>query len=200
MKTLIAVPCMDTTPVGFTHSLAVLKKEGEVTLSMLSGSLIYESRNKLAKQALKHDYVLWLDSDMMFPDDLLTRMLKHMEDTEIVTGLYLRRATPFSPVIFKSYHETEGGLEWEDYEDYPKDSVFEVAGMGFGCVMMRKEVLLDVALNYHDWFLPIKGCGEDISFCYRARELGHKIYCDSSIKCGHVGHLIIDESIWETMK
>lgn len=193
---------MDSNPIGFTHSLAVLKKEGDVTLSMLSGSLVYESRNKLAKQAVTMgmDYVMWFDSDMIFPEDTLLRMLEHMKDKEIVSGLYFKRATPFSPVIYKSYTETEEGLEWEDYLDYPKNEVFEVAGMGFGCVMMKTEVLLDLALNYKAWFQPIKNCGEDMSFCYRAKELGHKIYCDSSIKCGHMGHLMIDESVWETMK
>ena len=202
MKTLIAVPCMDFTPVGFTHSLAVLKKEGEVTLSMMSGSLVYESRNKLAKQALSMgaDYILWLDSDMVFPDDTLIRMLEHMKDKEIVTGLYFRRAAPFTPVLLKSYKEKETIIEWEEYPDYPKDSVFEVAGMGFGCVMMRTDLLYDLGLNYQAWFQPIKNCGEDMSFCFRAKELGHKIYCDSTIKCGHVGHMVIDENIWETMK
>lgn len=202
MKTLIAVPCMDSVPVGFAHSLAVLKKEGDVTLSMLSGSLVYESRNKLCKQALTMgaDYILWLDSDMVFPDDTLLRMLQHMKDKEIVSGLYFRRAAPFTPVLLKSYEDNGETIEWEDYTDYPKDSIFEVAGMGFGCVMMKTELLYDLSLNYHAWFQPLKNCGEDMSFCYRARELGHKIYCDSTIKCGHVGHLVIDESIWETMK
>lgn len=202
MKTLIAVPCMDMNPVGFTHSLAVLKKEGDVVLSMLSGSLVYESRDKLVRQAISigADYVMWFDSDMIFPDDTLIRMHEHMKDKEIVSGLYFRRAAPFTPCIFKSYEEHENTISWEDYNDYPKDSVFEIAGMGFGCVMMKTEILYDLALNYQAWFSPFKNCGEDISFCFRAKELGHKIYCDSSIKCGHVGHLVVDETVWETMK
>lgn len=202
MKTLIAVPCMDTNPIGFTHSLAVLKKEGDVVLSMLSGSLVYESRNKLAKQAISlgADYIMWFDSDMVFPDDTLLRMLEHMKDKEIVSGLYFRRANPFTPVLFKSYKEKEMSIEWEDYNDYPKDSVFEIAGCGFGCIMTKTEVFLDLALNYRQFFEPYKSSGEDMSFCFRAKELGHKIYCDSTIKCGHMGHLMIDENIWETMK
>ena len=29
---------------------------------------------------------------------------------------------------------------------------------------------------------------EDLSFCYRARNIGTKIYCDSRIKFGHIGN------------
>lgn len=202
MKTLIAIPCMDTNPIGFTHSLARLNKVGECTLSMLSGSLVYESRNKLAKQALTlgTDYILWLDSDIIFPEDTLERMIKHMENgLEIVSGLYFRRAAPFSPVLFKSYEEQERVIKWENYDDYPKDSLFEIAGCGFGCLCMKTEILYDLALNYQDFFTPYKASGEDISFCFRARELDHKIYCDSTIKCAHTGYTNIDESVWETI-
>ena len=193
---------MDSNPVGFTHSLAALDKTGDCVLSMLSGSLIYESRNKLAKQAITQqaDYIMWLDSDMIFPKDTLTRMIQHMEDGyEIVSGLYFRRAAPFSPVLFKSYKEEENIIVWDHYDEYPKDSMFEIAACGFGCVMVKTEVLLDLALNYQNWFMPYKNCGEDMSFCYRAKELGHKIYCDSTIKCGHVAHMVVDEGVWQTL-
>jgi len=195
MKTLIAVPCMDMVAAPFAQSLATLKKEGECLMSFMVGSLVYESRNKIAAQALvaKTDYVLWLDSDMTFPQDLIPRMIKHMEDgKEIVTGLYFRRRSPFTPVLFKKL-----GKESEDYPDYPRDSVFEVEGCGFGCVMLKTAVLEDVMLNKHNWFEPIEKFGEDLSFCIRARELGHKIYCDSSIKCGHVGQLIVNEDVYQ---
>jgi hypothetical protein len=37
------------------------------------------------------------------------------------------------------------------------------------------------------------GFGEDISFCLRVKELGKKMYCDSSVKMGHVGQFVYDE-------
>ena len=204
MKTLIAVPCMDMVAAPFAQSLATLTKEGECLVSFLIGSLIYESRNTLCKQVITHDcdYVLWLDSDMVFEPNILQKMLKHMEDgRDIVTGLYFRRRPPFTPVIFKdiTFDEDEHG-HVEGYEDYPEDELFEVAACGFGCVMLRKEVLLDLLLNYRTWFNPMYGAGEDIAFCVRARELGYKIWCDPSIKLGHYGASIINEEIFKAGK
>ena len=199
MKTLIAVPCMDSVAAPFAQNLAAMQKDGECFVSFIIGSLIYESRNNLAKQALaaKADYVLWLDSDMVFPGDIMPRMHKHMaEGKDIVTGLYFRRRPPFTPVLFKELGLKDGVGTHEKYDDYPKDTVFEIAGAGFGCLMLKTEVLEDVMLNYQDWFGPMGGFGEDLSFCLRAKELGYKIWCDSTIKCGHVGQLIVDESVY----
>ena len=42
-------------------------------------------------------------------------------------------------------------------------------------------------------FMPVGGFGEDLSFCLRAREAGLKLYCDSRVRCGHVGNVIFNE-------
>ena len=66
MKTLIAIPCMDMVATGFCQSLAMLRKVGEVAITHVSGSLIYDSRNKVAIKAIELGcyYVLWFDSDI----------------------------------------------------------------------------------------------------------------------------------------
>ena len=199
MKTLIAVPCMDQVAAPFAHSLACLKRVGECMISFQMSSLIYDSRNSFCKQAISAnvDYVLWLDSDMTFPADTLERMVKHMEDgRDIVTGLYFRRRRPFSPVLYK---ELVGGDEprWTEFDKLPAEGeLFEVAGCGMGCCMMRKDILVDVALNYKTWFTPIEHFGEDLAFSLRARELGYKMWCDPTIKLGHIGQVIVNETAW----
>ena len=68
-KILICVPTMDMVAAGFAQSLAMLQKGGHETAIMFEvGSLIYEARNKLARQAIKMgaDYTMWFDSDMIF--------------------------------------------------------------------------------------------------------------------------------------
>lgn len=199
MKTLIAIPCMDQVEARFMACLALLEKPGEVTVATQIGSLIYDSRNNLAKAALNcnADYVLWLDSDMVFQKDVLSRLLEHAENgLDIVSGLYFRRAAPFSPVLFKELMQDGKPTQAKDFNDYPRDSLFEVAGCGFGCVLMNTDVLLEMALEFGQWFNPTDGFGEDLSFCNRAKTLGYKIWCDSRIKLGHVGHLIVDEDVF----
>ena len=204
MKTLIAVPCMDQVAAPFAQNLAAMEKKGEVFVSFLIGSLIYESRNTLAKQAIatKADYVMWLDSDMTFAPDTMTRLQQHMEEgKDIVTGLYFRRRPPFTPVLFKTLERIdEDSAKHENYDDYPESGLFEIGGCGFGCVMTRTSVLEDVFLNYHKCFDPVCSIGEDLAFCLRARELGYKIHCDSTIKCGHVGQLVVDESVYRSVQ
>lgn len=202
MKTLIAVPCMDEVATPFAMSLATLTREGECVISMVANSMIYDSRNKIAAQAIEAgaDYVMWIDSDMTFLPDTLQRMLRHMEDgKDFVTGLCFRRKSPFEPVLFKTL-EWDGTPTCEKYNKYPKDSVFEVAGCGFGCVMTRTTVIADVLASGEPLFTPLQGVGEDLSFCFRARKLGYKIFCDSTIKCGHVGQILINEAFYEQFR
>lgn len=108
---------MDLVPAQFANSLAQMTSYG-IEDTMVStrfniGSLIYSSRNQLASKALEDgaDYVLWLDSDMVFNPTTLLLLLKDIEEgADFVTGVYYRRTAPFSPVIFK---ELEGRFSSE---------------------------------------------------------------------------------------
>ena len=193
-KILICVPCMDMVASGFAQSLAVLQKGGNETAIMFEcGSLIYDARNKLAKQAIKMqaDYTMWLDSDMIFKPDTMVRLLEH--NAPIVSGAYFRRSPPYHLVAFdKCDTETR---EWTDLP-LPTETV-KCGGVGFGCVLVRTDVLFEVAAKYKTWFEPMNGFGEDLSFCYRARECGFDILLDPTITCGHVGHIVVNEDFYK---
>ena len=199
-RTMIAVPCMDQVPALFCQSLAMLKKVGQVSVAFQIGSLIYTSRNNLATKALQSeaDYVLWLDSDMVFEPDLLERMFAVMEehDLDILTGLYFRRVNPYSPVLFDRLEMQRGVCEWSNFKSLP-DELFEVGGCGFGCVLMKTDVFIDVQARHHAMFDPILGTGEDLAFCWRARDVGYKIMCDPSIVVGHVGNIIVNDKFYK---
>lgn len=202
MNILIAVPSMDSVPAVFAQSLAMLKKVGNCAVAFQVGSLVYESRNDLAKYAVQSeaDYVLWLDSDMMFEPELLEKMMATLEehDLDILTGIYYRRRHPFSPVLMKKLSIAENNFcEYENFNAYPEDGIFEVEGIGFGCVLMKSDVLMDIKATYNDWFSPFGRVGEDLSFCWRARQTGHKIYADPSIQLGHCGQQIITKEFYE---
>lgn len=200
-KILIAIPCMDMVSARFAQSLATLKKVGKCTVSFLMGSLVYDSRNKLAGYALEMeaDYILWLDSDMVFQPDTLERMMDTMNKhphIDILSGLYFRRTTPFTPVLFNKLERDGETLVFEDVKEVP-DDLFEVAGCGFGCVLMKTDCLFDIGIN---WFTPFVDAGEDCAFCMRAREKGYKIYCDPNISLGHMGYAPITKDFYLAMK
>jgi len=199
MKTLICVPCMDQVPALFCQSLAMLLRVEDTSVAFQIGSLIYSSRNQLAARAIKleADYVLWLDSDMTFMPDTLQRMHRQMAENnlDILSGLYFRRVRPFTPVLFDKLVCDGEDKGFTEFETIPP-ALFEAGGIGFGCVLMKTDVFLDVQSKFGCMFDPINGFGEDLSFCWRARECGHKIYVDPTLMCGHVGHQVITKDTY----
>ena len=193
-KILICVPSMDMVATGFAQSLAMLQKGGNETAIMFEvGSLIYEARNKLAKQAIAMgaDYTMWFDSDMLFKPDTMIRLLAH--DATMVSGAYFRRSPPYHLVAFDECNaETR---KWTDLP-LPTETV-NGGGVGFGCVLIKTEVLFEVAARYKTWFEPFNGFGEDLSFCWRARQCGYDILLDPTITCGHVGHIVVNEDFYK---
>lgn len=203
MKVFIAVPCMDQLPARFCQSLAMLQRAGDTVVGFEIGSLVYFSRNNLAKAAIKAeaDWVLWLDSDMTFPPDLLQRMLKTCEENglDFLSGLYFRRNPPYSTVLYDRLEATDKGASYTTLESVP-DGLFEIGGCGFGGVLMKTDVLMDVMGKFKRIFDPLDGLGEDLSFCWRARQCGYKLYCDASLEMGHVGYAEITRADFEAWR
>ena len=154
-----------------------------------------QSRNKSAM----------FDSDMVFRPDTLERMMAVLDEhpeIDVLSGLYFRRGQPFSPVLFKTLEVNEQGtLDWSDYEELPNE-LFEIAGCGFGCVLMRTDMLLDIAGKEGGgrWFTPIADAGEDCAFCIRARREGYKIYCDPTVDCGHMAYTPVTKDFWKAIR
>ena len=90
--------------------------------------------------------------------------------------------------------------EFENYEDPPQDELFEVAGCGFGCVLMKTDLIRQVYKKFGRLFSPIGEVGEDLSFCWRARQCGYKLICDPTIELGHVAHTMVTKSFYLNYK
>ena len=207
MKILIGIPCMDKVDTFFMSSLLGLIRTGEIHFDIKKGSMIFDARNEIAVDAITQeaDRVLMIDSDMRFDRDLMERMSARIDQgCEMVCGLFFKRVIPTMPVIYNQLeppildHVTGEKIKRvAAYTDYPKDSLFEVEGCGFGAVMMTKSLIKDVWDAYRQPpFMPLEWCGEDMAFCYKARQLGRKIWCDSSIKVGHIGQIEFGEQTW----
>ena len=185
MKTLIAIPCFDEMDAGFVQCLVDMKTVGETRILVLSGSLVYEARERLADFAIQngYDHVLWLDSDIMFHDTLMLDMVA--QDKDIVTGIVAARRPPYYPMIFR-----KEGDELKPIMEFGT-KLIPVDMTGFGAVLMKTEVLQKMFDEFHTCFQPVPGFGEDFSFCARAKQLGYQIYADPNIEIGHIGKTII---------
>ena len=207
MKTLICVPCMDMIPTEFFVSAMKLRRPNTI-LAVVRSSLIYDARNQLARRAVQDgfDRTLWLDSDMVFEPDLFEKLSARLDEgKEMVTGLYFTRKIPIQPVIFDKcgyYEQEDGGIVpfASSFKEYPRDTMFKVEGCGFGGVMVSTDLIKRVADRFGLPFSPMLGLGEDLSFCGRVAEVGGEIWCDSTIKMGHVGYSMFTENVYLTQK
>ena len=201
MRYLIAVPSHEMVHAKFTWALMELDKPENTAFTNITNTLIYSARNSIAQNAVKYgfDRVMWFDSDMVFAPDTMIRLAEDMDQGyEFVSGLYFSRQEPIRPIIHKEVNWKIKDDGWIDssaelYWDYPKDSLFEIAACGFGCCMTSVPLLKRMCDKYGSPFYPLMGMGEDTTFCFRAKQDGEKIYCDSRIKCGHVGQYTYEE-------
>ena len=192
MKLLIAVPTYDYMHYQFVDCLTKLIRKldaDKVKFKVVfqGGTLVYVGRDKLAREAVKGGYthVLWLDSDMIFTEDLLDDLMFSGKD--FVTGIAHGRRAPHCSCIFK---EIWPGVDrWEGHE-YPS-SAFKIGGCGFACVLVSTKIIEAVWDRNGTAFFPMRELGEDLAFCKRATELGYEIWCEPSVWLGHIGHITV---------
>lgn len=204
MKTLIAIPCMNMVHTTFMCCFKDLDFPKETAYMVTRNTLIYTARNRIALNAIKmgFDRVLWLDSDTIFESDTLFRLSEDMDKgIDYVSGLYFMRQVPTSPVVYSDVWwnvQPDGNVQTGNtaFFDYPKDTLFEIAGSGFGCVMTSVELLKDVCEKYGNPFTPLMGMSEDMAFCWRVKQIGRKMFCDSRVKVGHSGEIVFDEDMY----
>ena len=132
----------------------------------------------------EYDYIMWIDSDIIFEPEDFFKLFKHEKD--IVSGLYLRQPRGGTlndiPVEYACLKESNKTLMTTDVGG----ELITVFGNGLGWMLIKKGVFEKTAFP---WFGPIiTGLdfnGEDVAFQMRAKEAGFDSYVDSSIVVGH---------------
>lgn len=206
MKIIIAMPCLDKIETQTVRSMFSLERpEGcDVSVEFMESSLVYLSRDRLSVIALEEraDYILFLDSDMVFQPDLLKALLEDAESgKDLVTGLCFRRRPEYNPAIWKRIRMgLPGESVIEEFDDYPEGELFEVDGAGMAAMLIRATVLKEIFETQKALFAPIPGYGEDVSFCLRARKAGFTIWCDSRVKVGHIATTIVTDETFKAWK
>lgn len=161
----------------------------------LPNMLVHFAREELCKRAVSggYDFAAMVDDDMNGPVDMWERLLAH--NVDIVAPLAFTRLGQHLPVVYGSIHKHIEGMGYVPTRthfvlNYPRNTLFECAAVGFGAVLIKTEVLKRIEAP---WFFTFKddgtrGTGEDVWFCRKAVEKGGaRVFCDSSIKLGHFG-------------
>jgi len=204
MKVAICVPCRDTVMTGFAFDLAKLcayegvtrcAKGGSLMIYQVPGTLIFNQRERLAEEAIKDgaDAILWVDSDMRFPKDALEILLSR--DLPIVGVNATTRRFPVKPTALDIDPETGDLVK---VQSKGKTGLEQVMGVGFGMVLIKKEVF-EAAQKPWFWFEQTdKGgtIGEDIYFCAKAFDAGYQTVIDHDLSM-HIRHIGTYEYGWD---
>ena len=193
-----------------------LKKEGlrvikDKTKEKRNIKRLISSRNKIINHALEnnYDYILFLDSDMIPPVNIIEQLLQSKKN--IVSGLYLGYFTSSNtikalPVAWKNltlkeFEELKTKIKLPNTVKSHKDirrhitkqeadsnKLIEVILPANGCMLVSKEVIKNKEIRYGLKPGPetIGQTGEDDYFIKKAKKYGFKAFCNTNAKCNHL--------------
>ena len=190
MRVLIGVPTYETIyPETFKSIYGLQVPEGVICqFDFVKGYGVAKARNELAKEAIEYnfDYILMIDSDIIVPNNTLVSMLDGALD--ICLGIYPRKNTKDSLAeLFKlGQHDFVNRYTFDELDSMPKTK-FEVKGGGYGCVLIRTDI---IPTFEYPWFRYIEYkdgtlLSEDNWFSNQAAQLGYTVYADNTVRCGH---------------
>ncbi|MBN1544767.1 glycosyltransferase family 2 protein [Candidatus Woesearchaeota archaeon] len=141
-------------------------------------------RNAVREYAIRkgYDYIWFVDTDVLPPQDALSRMIS--EGKDIVAGLCLVSVNVegVTKILPNIYRPGRGEcLVPFPIGDVMNDDVIEISCAGFGCVLLSSKVL--EAVNFR--FFQGSMAGEDMAFFNDAREKGFRSFADNGVKCMH---------------
>jgi len=190
-KVVIGMACTDGICAQTAQSVAgaVIGAKGLVIDAVLHISCeIASSRTWLVQNALKAGatHLLFVDSDMVFPYEVIPLLLAHNKD--IIGVEYNRRKFPLEGTSEPLTEKKEG-------------EIYQAKYVGTGVMLINlsifdKEWVDPKTGNKTPWFSfgrdsqGALALGEDAWFCYSAQDNGHEVWIDPTIKVGHIGNYI----------
>jgi hypothetical protein len=219
IKVAICSPSMDREHADFATALTGMMATSVTNVPVdcyyinHQNSVITDARNRLVQIALEWgaEWLLWLDSDLSFPNDTLIRLLRH--NLDIVGATYCQRAHPYSVM---------GHFKDGEKEDFSDVSLAETHYLPGGLVLVRAEVYKKIpgpwyedyynhetprlieavktwrdkradddllgALDKYEASNPMDRMGEDVDFCHKAALAGYEVWCDLDLT-DHVTHI-----------
>lgn len=179
-------------------------------IEVQSGAQISKARNDVVRAFLDRcdgeedpaDWLLFLDSDMVFPPDLHIRLqvAASRADAEVVGGLCVMVTELGAVPTIYQWDKVPGSKGFTRVSlEYPHDSLVQVAATGTACLMVHKNLLKRMREKYgndlsyfSEMVVDVEGTphwvSEDIAFCARAAEFDARIFVDTSTKIGHHKH------------
>lgn len=188
----VCIPTRDVLHSAHALCLAEMTKlntqnDLDTHIFMDASTILLTQRERLATEAvnLGTEYVLWLDSDIVFPATTALRLLAHNEP--VVACNYVRRQLPAKGVAYEVIGEWTKPLPFEIYDD-----LVEVQGVGMGCMLMKTSIFKELSKPWFEFGWSSRTndyLGEDMLLCQKIASLGYKVKIDTllSQELRHLG-------------
>jgi glycosyltransferase involved in cell wall biosynthesis len=157
----------------------------QVSFFLQTGVYVDAQRNNAIKHALenKMDYILFIDNDMVFPADMLEKLIEH--DKDVVSTNYVIKVTPAIPMAMdmnRNRVKMGSGLE-------------KVYSAPTGTMLIKTSIfdkLSNTAFSRFKDEITGEQFGEDVAFCELCHREGIEIFIDHEMtkRIGHVGEKI----------
>lgn len=198
LNILICVPALDSIKTGCAYSIAralaffaAMPYEGKknVDVTFVKSSNLAESRTILVSRAfqLEATHILWVDSDMKFPEDAIPALLNHA--LPVVAVNYPTKDIEARPTAYADGDDYVGPV-WSGDNSTGLCEV-EHCGMGLMLVDVRVFEAIDLPYFHFEPQAPdfIHTATEDVYFCRKIAEKGIKVYIDHDLskRCAHIG-------------
>ena len=170
----------------------------------LGGSLMSGILQKPFQGQIEYDYMMWIDSDIVFKPEDFFALLESPHD--VTAGMYMMEDLQHLATV-KEWNEdffTKNGtfkfMRPEDVVGAPQ--YVPVAYTGMGWMMIRRGVVENLKypwfysdlqrINSVDSPSPLVDMNsEDVSFCRALQAAGHAIHVDTKIRVGHQKLMLI---------
>ena len=196
-STIIICPTRGTFPTRVVQSWMKLMKPMN---QLVAGPIFAESMrvddayNSLIKYILDNDYlknfkyILTIEEDNLPPADGLLKLYEHMDEYDIIGGLYWSKSENGFPMMF-------GDPEKDPMDSLPQKpeigKVIHVNALGMGFNLFKLDIFKKMQ---EPWFKTVEGTStdgniqvtQDIYFYRNANKEGFKCACDCRILVGHL--------------
>lgn len=166
----VGIPTQGKMEARTACCLIVAIQSAQVPTQMLlaEGCYIHHNRDIIVNQAIENkcSHVLFVDTDMVFNNDAIKRLIDH--NVDIVGGRYNKRILPIESTVKQDITELS-----------------EVPFVPTGFLLIDIEVFKKIGKPYFSFEDGAES--EDVYFCNKAIANGFKVYCDPTIQIGHMG-------------
>lgn len=152
--------------------------------------------NKAREMVLDNGYdaLFCVESDMIIPPDALQRLVAC--ESDVAYGLYVFRDTKHHWSAYTEMEQKSGRSISENADDARAalGSVIDVAGVGLGCTLIKREVLTHIPFRLFEDAPTKTAC--DWCFALDCKDYGFTQRCDLGVVCGHQSYTPYPLILW----